>query len=196
MIIVTSANGIVGLMFVYLTLGIWSIMIVYWLVAARINSQTSFVSEIFSFLKLIGSSLLIYLQLLIGGELATRLYPDNLWFDIAGALVSALGVGLAIWSRVVLGNNWSGRVMVQKVHTIVKEGPYGLVRHPIYLGGILAMVGSCLVLGQVFGFVYVALSIFGLVRKSKQEETLLAEQFPDEYPQYKRQVSMLVPFLY
>jgi protein-S-isoprenylcysteine O-methyltransferase len=183
-------------MFVYLTLGIWSIMIVYWLVAARINSQTSFVSEIFSFLKLIGSSLLIYLPLLIGGELATRLYPDNLWFDIAGALVSALGVGLAIWSRVVLGNNWSGRVMVQKVHTIVKEGPYGLVRHPIYLGGILAMVGSCLVLGQVFGFVYVALSIFGLVRKSKQEETLLAEQFPDEYPQYKRQVSMLVPFLY
>jgi len=86
--------------------------------------------------------------------------------------------------------------MLQKAHQLVQEGPYGLVRHPIYLGGLLAMLGSCLVLGQIFGFAYFALSIFGFTRKSKQEEALLAQQFPNEYSQYKQRVKMLFPYLY
>jgi protein-S-isoprenylcysteine O-methyltransferase Ste14 len=183
-------------MSIYLTLGLWSIFIIYWLIAARNNSQTSFSSEIFSFLKLIGSALLIYLPLLTGGILAARLYPSTIWFNIAGIIACTAGVCLAIWSRIVLGKNWSGRVMLQKAHQLVQDGPYGLVRHPIYLGCLLAMFGSCLVLGQIFGFAYFALSIFGFTRKSKQEEALLVQQFPNEYSQYKRRVKMLFPYPY
>jgi protein-S-isoprenylcysteine O-methyltransferase Ste14 len=58
------------------------------------------------------------------------------------------------------------------------------------------MFGSCLVLGQIFGFAYFALSIFGFTRKSKQEEALLVQQFPNEYSQYKRRVKMLFPYPY
>ena len=183
-------------MFIYLTLILWLILIIYWLVAARINSQTIFSSEIFSFVKLIGSALLVYIPLLTDGVLALRLYPQIIWIDNIGSVVVATGVFLAIWARSLLGKNWSGRVMLQNQHHLIKEGAYRFVRHPIYLGGLLAMFGSSLVLGQVFGFAYSILSTFGLVMKSRQEDVLLAKQFPDEFPKYKRQVKMLFPYLY
>ena len=183
-------------MFICLNLALWLILIVYWIIAARINSQTSFSTEIFSFVKLTGSAILVYLPLLTNGILASRLYPQNIWLEIAGTVVVATGVFLAIWARSLLGKNWSGRVMLQNAHYLVTEGPYRFVRHPIYLGGLFAMFGSSLVLGQVFGFAYSILSTFGLAIKSRQEDALLAKQFPDEFPEYKQQVKMLLPYLY
>ena len=183
-------------MFIYLTLALWFILIVYWLIAAKNNSQTNLSSEIFSFVKLIGSALLVYLPLLTNGVFASRLYPQIIWIDIAGSVVVATGVFLAIWARSLLGKNWSGRVMLQNQHHLVTGGPYRFVRHPIYLGGLLAMFGSSLVLGHVFGFAYSVLSTFELVMKSRHEDVLLAKQFPDEFPEYKQQVKMLLPFLY
>jgi protein-S-isoprenylcysteine O-methyltransferase len=168
----------------------------YWLIAARINNQTSFSSEIFSFVKLIGSAILVYLPILTNGTLASRLAQQNIWSDIAGTAIVAIGVFLAIWARSLLGRNWSGKVMLQDSHRLITEGPYRFVRHPIYLGGLLAMFGSCLVLGQVFGFAYSIYSTFGLAMKSRQEDELLERQFPDEFREYKQQVKMLLPYIY
>ena len=183
-------------MFISLTLALWLILIVYWLIAARINSRTSFSSELFSFVKLIGSTILVYLPLLTNGILASRLYQPNIWLEIAGAVIVAVGVFLAIWARGLLGKNWSGSVVIQNEHHLITDGPYRFVRHPIYLGGLLAMFGSCLVLGQVFGFAYSLLSTLGLAMKSRQEDALLAKQFPDEFSDYQQQVKMLLPYLY
>jgi protein-S-isoprenylcysteine O-methyltransferase Ste14 len=183
-------------MFVDFTLGLWATFIAFWLIETRTNSQTRFSSEVLSLVKLVGSALVIYLPLLARGVLATRLFPSNVWSDASGTLVAAAGVFLAIRARSALGKNWSGKVMLQREHQLVTEGPYSLVRHPIYFGGLLAMLGSCLVLGQVFGFAYFGLSLLGLARKSRQEEALLAKQFPNEYPNYKQRVRMLLPYLY
>lgn len=183
-------------MFIYSTLALWLILIGYWLIAAKINSPNSFSSEIFSFVKLMGSTILIYLPLLTNGVLASRLYQQNIWCDCAGTIIVAVGVLLAIWARNLLGKNWSGRVMLQNKHHLITEGPYRFVRHPIYLGVLLAMFGSCLVLGQVFGFVYSLLSTFGLAMKSRREDVLLEKQFPNEFSVYKQHVRMLLPYLY
>jgi protein-S-isoprenylcysteine O-methyltransferase Ste14 len=185
-----------NILFIYLTLGLWSLMTIYWLVTAKTNSQTSFSSELFPLAKLIGSALIVYLPLLIGGFLATKLYKNNLWIEGLGAFVCMIGVGLAIWARNVLGKNWSGNVMIQKEHHLIEDGPYALIRHPIYLGCLLALLGSSLVIGQIFGFAYFIFSAFGFWVKSKQEENLLAKEFPDEFSKYKRQVKMLLPYLF
>jgi len=185
-----------NVLFIYLTLSLWVLITIYWLITARTNSQTSFSSELIPLAKLIGSALIVYSPLLIGGWIAAKLYQVNLWMDIVGTLICATGVGFAIWSRNVLGKNWSGNVMIQKEHHLIQDGPYGFVRHPIYLGVLLAMLGSSLALGQIFGFAYCLFSIFGLWFKSRQEEGLLAKQFPSEFPQYKQQVKMLLPYLF
>ncbi len=183
-------------LFIYITLGLWLLMTIYWLITAKTNCQTRFSSELFSLAKLIGSGLVVYLPLLIGGLISAKLYPNNLWMDSVGIVICLLGVGLAVWARSVLGKNWSGRVMLQKEHHLITEGPYNLVRHPIYFGVLMAMFGSSLVIGQIFGLAYFIFSAFGLWIKSGQEEALLTTQFPNDYLQYKQKVKMLLPYLF
>ena len=183
-------------LFIYITLGLWLLMTIYWLITARTNSQTSCSSELLPLAKLIGSALIVYAPLLIGGVVATKLYHDNLWANVTGSFICALGVCLAIWARNILGKNWSGNVMIQKEHHLIQDGPYHFVRHPIYLGGLLAMLGSSMVVGYFFGFAYCIFCAFGFWMKSKQEENLLAKEFPNEFPQYKEHVRMLLPYLF
>jgi protein-S-isoprenylcysteine O-methyltransferase Ste14 len=184
------------MMFVYLTLFFWFVMILYWIVAARTSSQTSLKSELLPLFKLVVSALITYLPLVIGGWFARVLFDNNIWTDSTGVLLCAAGVGVAVWARHALGRNWSGKVMVQQEHHVVDDGPYRAIRHPIYSGLLLAMVGASLILGYIFSFAYVVFSIFGLVRKSKQEEKLLANQFPSEYETYRKRTKALIPYVY
>ena len=63
---------------------------------------------------------------------------------ILGVALCALGVGLAIYARFYLGSNW-GLPMSRKANPeLITSGPYAFVRHPIYSGLLLAMIGSAL----------------------------------------------------
>ncbi|HUI87984.1 MAG TPA: isoprenylcysteine carboxylmethyltransferase family protein [Anaerolineales bacterium] len=182
--------------YLYLTLVLWALLTIYWMITAKTNSQTSFSSELVPLAKLIGSALIVYVPLLMGGIMAEALYQRSLGAEVVGTLICAAGVGLAIWARNALGKNWSGNVMIQKEHHLIEEGPYHWVRHPIYLGGLLAMLGSSLVIGQVFGFAFCIFCAFGFWMKSRQEEILLAKKFPNEFPPYKQHVKMLLPYIF
>lgn len=48
----------------------------------------------------------------------------------------------AVWARVHLGRNWSGIVTVKEDHELIRTGPYGYVRHPIYTGLITGLIGT------------------------------------------------------
>ena len=85
--------------------------------------------------------------------------------------------------------------MIQQEHHLAIEGPYRVIRHPIYSGVLFAMMGVFLVLGYIFSFIFLAFSVFGLVRKSQQEEVLLSDQFPDQYDQYRQRTKMLIPYV-
>jgi len=78
---------------------------------------------------------------------------------------------------------------------LVQSGPYGLVRHPVYGGAIMAVVGWALLHGRWAGLVAsAALAIF-LDQKANREERWLVSQFP-EYSGYRRRVNKLIPWLY
>jgi protein-S-isoprenylcysteine O-methyltransferase Ste14 len=92
-----------------------------------------------------------------------------------------------------LGRLWSGSVTLKEEHVIVRTGPYGLTRHPIYTGLLLALIGTVLVrgtLGAVLGFFLIAIGIWVKVR---QEEQLLISHFGDAYRAYRTAVPALVP---
>lgn len=184
------------MIFVFPTVVLWFAMILYWFFAAKRSSQSGLKSELIPLFKLVGSALVIYLPLLTGGWLATHAYRADSGINIIGIVICATGVILAVWARHTLGKNWSGKVMVQHEHRLIEQGPYRLIRHPIYTGVLLAMIGATLTLTYVFSFVYIALSVFGLVRKSKQEEALLIRQFPRQYSKYRERAKMLIPFIY
>jgi protein-S-isoprenylcysteine O-methyltransferase Ste14 len=78
---------------------------------------------------------------------------------------------------------------------LVQTGPFALVRHPIYSGGLIASIGIALIVSGWLTFVYVAALFLLLDIKSRQEERWLAQKFP-EYSAYQRRVRKLLPFLY
>lgn len=118
---------------------------------------------------------------------------SSLTVRIIGLLLCVLGMAFAVWARVSLGRNWGAPMTLSEGHELVTSGPYRLVRHPIYSGLLLAMLGSAPTIG-VFWVLLPACGIY-LVFSAKAEERLMAAQFPNQYPDYKKKTKMIVPFL-
>jgi len=85
--------------------------------------------------------------------------------------------------------------MIQKEHTLIERGPYKIIRHPIYSGILVMMLGSSIIIGNLFGFIWTAFCFIGLHRKSKQEEKLLENEFGEMYEEYKKKTKMIVPYV-
>ena len=113
-------------------------------------------------------------------------------WDVA-LLLTVLGCGFAIWARVTLGANWSGRVTVKEGHELVTRGPYRITRHPIYTGILLALVGTALAVGEWRGVVAIVVIALAFVLKISQEERMMMQTFPAAYPEYRQRVKALVP---
>jgi protein-S-isoprenylcysteine O-methyltransferase Ste14 len=113
---------------------------------------------------------------------------------LAGTILCAFGVALAIWARVYLGGNW-GLPMSRKAEPeLVTTGPYAFVRHPIYSGLLLALLGSALAESYLWLVPFVIGGAY-LIYSARTEERLMARTFPDRYPDYRRRTKMLVPFV-
>jgi protein-S-isoprenylcysteine O-methyltransferase Ste14 len=82
---------------------------------------------------------------------------------------------------------------VKQGHELIERGPYRYVRHPIYTGLLLALVGTALLFGEwraVLGFVIMFVSFW---RKLRLEETWLSEYFGPAYGEYMQRVKALIP---
>lgn len=107
----------------------------------------------------------------------------------------AAGLGLAVWARAHLGRNWSGIVTVKKDHALIRTGPYRIVRHPIYTGLLLALIGTAAAIDEWRVVVAVICALIGFLRKIQVEEKRMRENFP-EYSRYRQQTAALIPLLY
>jgi protein-S-isoprenylcysteine O-methyltransferase Ste14 len=129
------------------------------------------------------------------GWLGQRFLPYSPRILFIGALLTSLGCIVAIWSRIALGSNWSGGPALKQDHVLIQKGPYAFSRHPIYTGFLTAVLGTTIAVARyraILGFVLVLLS---LVMKIAQEEKLMTQSFPEEYPRYRNRVRALVPWV-
>lgn len=112
-----------------------------------------------------------------------------------GLAIFVLGLALAVWARVYLGRNW-GMPMSQKADPeLVTSGPYHSIRHPIYTGVILAMIGTTIAV-SLYWLIAVALIGCYFIYGAVVEERSMTQLFPDSYPADKRSTKMLIPFIY
>ena len=122
-------------------------------------------------------------------------FAHNPWWLIGiGLAVFLLGLALAVWAKVYLGGNW-GYPMARKDNPeLVTTGPYRKVRHPIYTGIILGMVGTALAVSLYW---LIVAAVFGayFLYSAVMEERYMSGLFPDAYPPYKHSTKMLVPFV-
>lgn len=127
------------------------------------------------------------------GWLGLRFLPDVRALGIAGLALTIAGCLFAIWARLTLGSNWSGRATVKQGHELIVSGPYSLARHPIYTGLLLASVGTALARGEWHCVLGIVLILLAFAVKIGQEERLMLETFPQAYPQYRQRVKALIP---
>jgi protein-S-isoprenylcysteine O-methyltransferase Ste14 len=133
--------------------------------------------------------LLLRLRVLKGHAIVT-----SPWLEGIGLAIFVLGLALAVWARIYIGRNW-GTPMSRKVDPeLVTAGPYHTIRHPIYSGIILGMIGTALAV-SLYWLIAVALLGGYFLYSAVVEERYMAEQFPAAYPDYKRSTKMLVPFI-
>ena len=123
--------------------------------------------------------------------------PERLHFlVVAGAIVQAGFLLLAVWARGHLGRNWSAEVRIAVDHELVRTGPYRLLRHPIYTAMLGMFLGTAIASSQVHALVGLALLVVAYLRKTRLEDQILAQAFGADYNAYCRHTWALVPLLF
>jgi protein-S-isoprenylcysteine O-methyltransferase Ste14 len=168
----------------------WIVFWIYWLASASTSKESvrSGWRTRLTGVSVVGVFLIA--GVLHGGSLAVH----NVILEAIGALLFACGIALAVWARLHLGRNW-GMPMTQRAEPeLVTSGPYRFVRHPIYSGLLLAMLGTALV-DNLLGLTVVAVLIAYFYYCGTVEERNLATTFPKAYPEYRSSTKMLIPYL-
>jgi protein-S-isoprenylcysteine O-methyltransferase Ste14 len=115
-----------------------------------------------------------------------------IWAVVTGDILVAVGLVLA--QAVVIQNNYAAaNITVEADQPLVSTGLYGVVRHPMYAGALVMMVGSPLALDSLWGLVAVVAAVPVLVARIVDEERLLVDELAG-YREYRRAVRhRLVP---
>jgi protein-S-isoprenylcysteine O-methyltransferase Ste14 len=178
---------------------VWIIVGLVWLAASAslksVAREEPLGSRLFHILVLALAFLLLFDLRLNAGILDRRFVPGTpaVWWT--GFALTVAGAALAVWARLLLGANWSATVTVKQDHELMRTGPYAVVRHPIYSGFLLAILGTALAFGEVRGLVAFVLAFIAWRVKSLIEERFMLDQFGDRYARYKREVKALIPFV-
>ena len=117
------------------------------------------------------------------------------WVSVVGdALVAA---GLAIASLVVVQNAYAAAtIRVEEGQQLATNGVYQRVRHPMYIGALIMMLGVPLALGSYWGLLFVPLSVLVFVLRILDEERMLTQELGG-YREYTQQVRYrLVPHVW
>jgi protein-S-isoprenylcysteine O-methyltransferase Ste14 len=168
----------------------WIVFWIYWLASATTSKE----STKGGWRPRLAGVSAIGVFLIAGVFRDGRLAVHNVTLEAIGAALFACGIALAVWARLHLGRNW-GMPMSQRAEPeLVTSGPYRFVRHPIYTGLLIAMLGTALV-NNLLGLIVVAVLVAYFYYCGRTEERNLTGTFPTAYPEYKRRTKMLIPFL-
>ena len=175
----------------------WLVWLVYWIAAARRTGATRRMESLLTGVSyrvplLVGICLLVFSRRPLPGFDLTFL-PQTPLVGGMGAALTMVGLCFAIWARLHLGKYWSGRITLKEDHRVIQSGPYAWVRHPIYSGLLLALLGTVITLGNLQACIGFAVIFLSFWRKLTVEEIWLGFHFGAEYEVYQKRVKALIP---
>jgi hypothetical protein len=129
------------------------------------------------------------------GWLGARIWPSFPILYWIGLPVTVLGLCFSTWGRAELGANWSGTISVKVGHELVRSGPYRWIRHPMYGGALVAMIGTAVAFGTAHALVGALIALVALAYKARIEEHWLKREFGDAWAAYVRSTWALLPWL-
>ncbi len=185
----------------YLFEGPWIVFMAYWLLAASEDATHSEKRTIRLALRdCVRRSHRLYVLMFDGdadiGVFGHKVFPRIFGITVVGIILIWAGIALAIWARWHLGQYWSGRITIKEDHKLIRTGPYASLRHPIYSGLDLAVIGSALAIDHWRCVAGVCVIMLGFWVKAKREEAMLSAQFGEDFEEHRRQTGFLFPRLW
>lgn len=179
-------------------LALWVVFWGYWLVSAT-QAKTSVGGRLAGFRRGYGARILIAaaIILMVKGPIHA-FHGGNVNTPAVTALGLALvlaGLGFAVWARIHLGRNWGMPMTERAEPELITSGPYTYVRHPIYTGILLGMIGTA-VGTNLYGLLIAAVLSAYFIYSARIEEANMTAAFPTQYPEYRKRSKMLIPFLF
>jgi isoprenylcysteine carboxyl methyltransferase (ICMT) family protein YpbQ len=177
--------------------GLWLLFLVYWGIAAAgmkrsVGGPPWIGLRVALILLIIALLQLRWLRRVLAE--ARRLVGNSDVLGVIGVALCLLGFALAFSARHHLGRNW-GPPMSRKEHPeLITSGPYAFIRHPIYAGLILAMLGSAIAVSLLWVPLLVLSGAY-FIYSARREEALMLRLFPEEYAAYRARTGMLMPRL-
>ena len=133
---------------------------------------------------------LVVFVLLIAEDYLDGVRPHNLLH--IGDWKSSLGIGLVVAGLAL--RSWAAGIL-HKTAELTTSGPYALVRHPLYVGSFMMMIGFCVLIDDLENIWFVLGPIaFIYILKLLQEERMLAKKFGARWQQYADAVPRFVPY--
>jgi protein-S-isoprenylcysteine O-methyltransferase Ste14 len=114
---------------------------------------------------------------------------------VAGAMLMLVGCVLVVAGLIHMGRGLTPLPYPRDGAHLIQEGPFALVRHPMYSGGLSLALGWALYVQGWLTLGYVIALFVFLDAKSRREERWLTEKFP-AYATYQRRVRKIIPFVY
>jgi protein-S-isoprenylcysteine O-methyltransferase Ste14 len=122
-------------------------------------------------------------------------FTHDPWLQGIGLALFFSGLALAIWARRYLGRNWGTPMSEKENPELVTSGPYRRIRHPIYTGIVLAMIGTAVAVSWYWLIIAAVIGAY-FVYSAVMEERYMTGVFPETYPGYQRSTKMLLPFIF
>jgi protein-S-isoprenylcysteine O-methyltransferase Ste14 len=122
-------------------------------------------------------------------------FPSSRACSVVGGTLMLAGGAFFLAGFVRLGPGLTPLPYPKESGRLIQDGPYAVVRHPMYSGGLLLAVGWALLIHGWLTLGYVVLLFLFLDWKSRREEQWLQQRYPT-YAQYRRRVRKLVPYVY
>ncbi len=120
--------------------------------------------------------------------------PLPVWLRWSGLGFALAGFALLQWSQNTLGENWSDNPRMIKGQGLVTNGPYRIIRHPIY-AAVYLILGSTFLLSAnwLIGLAWIGMNAFEITSRIHYEESLMLEFFGEQYREYMKKTGRLFP---
>lgn len=175
---------------------LWAAFGTYWAAAGMKTKETqTYESPLYRWVRLLILTvvfLMLFSSRTAVGFLARPFLPQMPAFAYLGSIVTFVGLAVAFWARIHLGQYWSDKVVLKIDHQLVRTGPYAYLRHPIYSGVLLGVLGTALVVDRWRALLAFAILFVNYSIKAKREERILAGAF-EAFSDYKKRAGFLLP---
>jgi protein-S-isoprenylcysteine O-methyltransferase Ste14 len=130
------------------------------------------------------------------GWVAWANLPPPGWVRWTGFTIALIGFALLQWAQTSLGRSWSDTPRMMKEQVLVTNGPYRVIRHPIYTAFFLILGSTFFISANwLVGISWISMTLLEIFSRINFEENLMLEYFGDRYREYMKRTGRLLPKL-